>query len=211
MPEIVFTEKPHAIWHGRERIPTATQVMGELGFINADFFTVESRIRGQRVHQGTHLLDVGDLDWDSLKRIEEALGEPIVPYVQAWARFKRETGFISHIIERPCWNRRYRVGGVVDRIGEFPDDKYDAVVDLKSMASGNKVPFWTAYQTGGYDEMIPRIGGRPRKRYGVGLKPNGDFVIDPFTDVNDGLTFLQMANIFHKGFEHGVYKYRDDE
>ncbi len=211
MPEITFTEKPHAIWHGRDRIPTVTQVLGALGFIDTDWFTVESRIRGQRVHEATHLLDVGDLNWDSLKRIEEALGEPIIPYIQAWERFKRETGFIAHIIERPCWNKAYRVGGVVDRVGEFPNDNRDSVLDLKTMASGSRVPFWTRYQVAGYDEMLPRPGGRHRFRWGVGLKPNGDYVLEQFTDINDGIKFLGMATIFHEGFKHGIYRYHDED
>lgn len=108
-----FSEEGHRYTLDGQDLPSVTTVLKAEGFIDNRFFDEYSRERGSMVHLATHYDDMGELD-------EETLDPVIVPYCEAWRRFKRESGFIIHQSEVPMASRTYRFAGKPDTIGEFP-------------------------------------------------------------------------------------------
>ena len=195
-------EARHIYTLGRLILPSVTTILGELGLIS-DFYTEEGRIRGQAVHMACQYLDEGVLDWESLKATEDALSQPIGAYVKGWRRFCKDTGFKPRLIEVPFYHPDHLYAGTPDRVGTFPGDKYETILDLKTGA----VPKWTALQTAGYDEIVPRLDGRYRRRAAVQLTADGDFKPPVlFDDLNDGRTFLNYAAAHRWGRKNGYYK-----
>ena len=201
-PLLRVDRKLHRYWRGEERLDSVTDILGDLGIIETEFFTEDARARGHAVHRACEFLDEGDLDWSSLAPIEKKICQPVAPYVRAWERFKRETGFVCKVIERPVYHSLYLYAGTPDRIGVFPNEKGEALLDLKT----GEALDWAGLQTGGYDEALgkPQFGGW-RRRYAVKLRADGDFRLVPFEDVNDGKTFLSMFVTHRWGKNHGRY------
>ena len=204
-----FTVDRERHLYALHRVPldSVTDILQELGVVDPTYYNETGKIRGGKVHLGTALLErPGGLDWESLKPIEDALGEPITPYVRAYERYLRETGWKSQIIEKAYYHPDYLYAGTPDRIGRFPDDKLGSLLDLKT---GKSVHPGTALQTGAYDEMVPREGGIPRRRYGVLLKVDGDFILKRFDDHNDGQTFLAGLTLHRWRKNHGITNRKD--
>ena len=201
MPEFVADRKAHIYKLGGEKIDSVTDVLGDLGIIETEWFTEDSCARGVAVHTACHFWDEGDLVWESLAPIEDALQQPIRAYVKAWIRFRRETGFIPTVIEKPIYHPLYHYAGTPDRLGTFPNQKGEALLDLKT----GKAAAWTGLQTGAYNEALgpAKIGWR--RRYAVELMDNADFRLVPFTDLSDGKTFLSMYITHRWGKKHGQF------
>jgi len=205
-PRLVVDRERHEYrligrWGGPGAIlESVTDVLRGVGIINPEWYTMTSRLRGRAVHRACHLLDIGDLDWESLKPIEDALSEPITGYVKGWARFKRELGFVPAIIERSIYHPAYLYAGTPDRIGETPDGK-QILLDIKT----GPVEDWCAVQLSGYDEALTAQGMVGwRRRMGIQLKPGGDFAPPRFfDDAYDGPIFLNMLAEFRWRKLHG--------
>lgn len=202
--DFTFDADKHEYYLVRRRLESVTEVLGGVGIIDTTYFTERSRQRGKAVHIGCALLDQGRLDWDSVKRSEDALEEPIVNRVRAWARFKRETGFTPRLIEHQLYHPVYLYAGTLDRTGDFAaTPKEDSLIDLKT----GKVAKWTGQQTGGYGEMLPLPAGKThRRRYGLELREDGEPVLQHFDDLDDGRDFLACLSTYRLGVRYGVYK-----
>jgi hypothetical protein len=132
--------------------------------------------RGTRIHVATAYDDEGSLDEASVK-VDD------LPYLKAWRRFRRETGFVVESIEERVWDESLGVGGTIDRRGTFPNHprfkKFKAIVDIKA---GQIQPF-VRLQTAGYGHgWLAQHAGTKLKfgwfvRCAVGLRPNGNYFI----------------------------------
>jgi hypothetical protein len=108
---VEFQEEGHLYEGGR--LPSTTGILKAEGFIDARFYTEESRTRGTYVHLATHYDDSGELD-------EGTVDPDIMPYLEAWRKFKAESGFIVERSEVPMKSSLYHYAGTIDRIGTFP-------------------------------------------------------------------------------------------
>lgn len=196
-----FDEPTHRYTLNGTRLWSVTEILRDIGYIDATWFTDAARERGKAVHMACHFLDEGDLDWKSLEPIEEALGESIIARVKAYEKFKAETGFEPdpNWIERPGYHPIYLYAGTCDRKGRFPDGRR-AIVDLKT----GPIEDWVELQLGGYDEMIP-AEDKPRHLLGLELRADGDYSTKPFTNVNAGRIFLSVQTAHRWGKEHGKF------
>ena len=62
------------------------------------------------MHEATQFDDEGDLDGSTL--------EPeLLPYVEAWRKFRRECHLVIALIEQPIHSPKYRYAGTPDRFG----------------------------------------------------------------------------------------------
>ena len=167
-------------------VPSVTQVLKELGLINARWYTEESRQRGNAVHAACHYLDDEELDYGSLDPI-------VVPYVRAYEKYKLEREFEPQMIEAHVFDPVYKYAGTLDRTGEDKDGPI--LLDLKTGA----VNWVTGLQTAGYDRCIPwpiYAGGktRCRRRIAVQLNNDGNYKIHEFKDrTDDGLFLSALA------------------
>lgn len=107
------------------------------------FFAPGSAERGTAVHLATQYDDEGTLD-------ESTLDPVIMPYVEAWRKFKVEMGFQPIHIER----RLARIGhpsfaGTIDRVCMVGGFRW--ILDIKSGAEADADPL----QLAGYSILIP--------------------------------------------------------
>lgn len=168
---------------------SVTDTLRILGIVDPTYYSDRGRIRGEKVHLATRLLEEPrGLNWESLKPIEEAIGEPVTMYTRAWERFLRETCWRSTAIELAVLHPDYLYAGTLDRLGHFPDG-WPCLMDIKTGAIAD----WVELQTAAYSEAHPPDpSGRQRKRFTIRLFPDGDYKYYPLTDLNAGRIFTCM-------------------
>ena len=176
-----FDETTHIYTVDGEQYPSVTQILLAEGFIDSTWFTEWSRQRGKFAHLCTHLDDTGELDEDS---VDPALA----PYLEAYRRFKRESGFIVSGSEVQMVNTGYRFAGTLDKIGTFKDATC-AIIDLET---GSHQPA-KAIQTAAYEILK----GSPYKRFALQLKDDGSYKLHQFIDRQDKQIFLSALAIYH--------------
>jgi len=129
----VGLDKRKHIYEGN--LPSVTEILAAEGFIDDRFFDEWSRDRGTYVHLATHLDDMGDLDEDTVDPV-------IVPYLEAWRRFKKESGFMVEQSEISLASKAYHYAGTIDRIGYFPAGSITrAAVELHNDGTYKIYPF----------------------------------------------------------------------
>ena len=158
----VYTDETGKVW------PNVTSILKDAGIVDTRFFDTYSRDRGKAVHLATALYDRGDLDEDSV--------DPIVrPYLDAWIRFRAESGFVPEMIERIVWNENFLYAGTLDRTGTITGRQ--VLLDIKS---GAAQPY-TALQTVAYAECLDGN----YQRYAIELHDNGKYKPVAYNDRQD--------------------------
>lgn len=183
---LTFDPIAHVYKVDGRQVPNVTSVLdaaglNEFGFVGPEVLTF-ARSRGQAVHAATALDDLGELD-------EASVDPHAAPYLTAWRRFRRETGFVPTAIEQRVYHVGHRYAGTLDREGVFPQFKSDALLDIKTGAPSAT----TGPQTAAY---LAARGGR-RARYAVYLQPDGRYHLHLHKDPNDLAVFLAALTIFN--------------
>lgn len=114
--------------------PSVTTILKAEGFINTAYYDDWSRDRGSMIHLATAYDDAGELD-------EENLDPVILPYLKAWRRFRKESGFVPEQIEPPMMSTAYRYAGTPDRIGDLPGRIKRAAVELHDDGTYKLYPY----------------------------------------------------------------------
>ena len=96
------------------RLHSVTDILASEGFIDKTWYDEWSRTRGSYVHLACNLDNTGELD-------EETIDPEIMPFLLAWRKFKRESGFVVEQSEVPMANLHYMYAGTPDCIGHFPN------------------------------------------------------------------------------------------
>lgn len=175
-PSFSFDPVSHIYKLGDRVLPSCTQILREEGYIDASWFTEESRTRGTYVHQACALWNEGELDYD-------ALDASLKGYVDAWALFVQQTGYQSLICETPMYSEVWGYGVTPDDFGLLCGRL--AVVERKT----GHVPRWCALQTASQamaiQERYPEYEGKHIERYGIALLPDGKYQLAPHKDRGD--------------------------
>lgn len=133
--EIPFIEEGHFYEHEGRRLPSVTGILKAEGYIDTTYYTEYGRERGSFVHLACHYDDIGDLD-------EDTLDPEIKPYLDAYRRFKAESGFIVEQSEPPMMSTKYLFAGTPDKIGAFPAGTVKrAAVELHNDGSYRLIPY----------------------------------------------------------------------
>lgn len=166
--------------------PSVTQILGEAGLIDTQWYTEESQYRGRKVHVMTALDDRGELD-------ESAVTDEYRGYLDAWRKFRSETGCEILEIEKRVCNTTYRYAGTLDRIVHWRSE--NSVLDIKTGA----VQAWHSVQLAAYlhCDTIVETGG-----YTVHLAANGTYRVRPASD--DWPVFWAALNVANWKRNHGV-------
>ena len=143
MNDLTFDEAKHEYRVDGRVVPSVTQVLSEMGFINSEWFTEESRIRGTLVHRLCELWDKDELD-------PLTVDPRLAGYLKAWQKFCRAEEMVWLHIEKKMFHKVLRYAGTPDRIG-FDRRGWVTVVDIKT---GISAP-WHSYQLGGYLSIHP--------------------------------------------------------
>lgn len=146
--------------------PSVTEVLKLAGLINDQWFTEHSAWRGSVVHKCCEYEDFEDLD-------EKSVDERVTGYLEAWRKFKRETGYQPVSNESVVRNDTLQIIGRLDGVGEMRDGTF-AVVDRKTGAVSKS----TALQTAAYTACLERP--LLYRRFAVALKPDGNYSMIEF-------------------------------
>lgn len=181
------------------RVPGVTEVIAAAGYMgNTAYYNDDARDKGTDVHRICELHDKGTLVPEQI-----ALCHPGKPeyygYLEAWKKFRAETGFVPTEIELIVGHPTLLYAGTLDRTGEYCG--CETVADIKS---GSPV-WWHAVQTAGYgglvSTLVPRIG--------VYLKDTGRYVVYEHDDYMDWDKWLTALNLWKIKEPHGRNMERD--
>lgn len=186
MPTLTFTEEDHTYTDETgARWESVTQILTRLGFIDytgANRAVMEAAMdRGKKVHQAIHYYNEGDLD-------EEQLDTALVPYLYAYKKFMRESGFVPLELEKVVHNATYRYAGTLDAIGI--KDGRSCLIDYKS----GKAMAWTSLQCWGYACCL---GEPPQDQYALELRRNGTYNLRKLGDFRDRQIWLSLPGLVH--------------
>jgi hypothetical protein len=198
MDELLFEPDTHEYRHRGMVVPSVTQLLAPLvDFSGIPPENVEyARLRGEAVHFACELYDQNDLDMDTLD-------PKIVPYLQAWIKFKAETGFVVHTVEERIPHPIHRYAGMIDRTGFMAMNNVQAVLDIKCVAKLSPV---TGLQTAAYKELVERDKGiTGLARYSVRLGGDGKYELKRYEEPDDFRVFLSLLNLhnWRKKYEAG--------
>ena len=175
----IYRDESGIIW------PSVSEILRVAG-LGSNWGSEEDRLRGQYVHEATAFCDMDQLD-------EDALDPTIRPYVSAWLKFQRESGFEVGLIEEIVWNERLHYAGRLDRGGKLNGRR--CVLDIKSGA----IEDWTALQLAAY--AMTGKDGFPL-RVGVELRADGTYTTKEFQNVNDYRIWEALTLTYHWKEEH---------
>jgi hypothetical protein len=148
--QVIFEPIAHTYTVNGVRRPSVTGILKAERF--ADFSHVPERTAdysmdlGSKIHLATELFDKEELDGDTLD-------QELVPYLAAYAEWKKETGFEPELIEHRFYNEAYGYCGTLDRTGTFPPNnqfpvRSKAVVDIKR--TDGAIRDWVGVQLAAY-------------------------------------------------------------
>lgn len=186
IPEF-FAEGHRYEYQGRD-LPGVTTVLKATGFV--DFEGVpegnleRARDRGDVVHKACHLANLGTLDWPDFRRTNA----DIVGQVEAWEKFKRDTGYETFMSEQPLAEPIYGYATTVDDFGAFTGGRW-AVVERKT----GKKPWWVKYQTAGQARCFPFEIGRAA----VELHADGTYRLEHHERMEDYRRWVAAVSTYH--------------
>lgn len=187
MQALEFDWKRHRYTCGGVLVPNVTtvleSVLDTLAGIPAEALAF-ARDRGTAVHKATELYDRGILDI-------AALDPMLVPYLEGWRKFLRETDFVPVGIEERVFHRRHWYAGTLDRTGELFGDT--ALLDIKSGAlTASAGPQTAAYQAARDWRRADKI----KRRFVVQLTAEGGYKLHHMDEKADLSVFLSALNIY---------------
>lgn len=178
-PEILLDEATHI--YTVDGVPCESTVTGEIqksGLWSPPRFSSEEdkkwyQARGKAVHKASALIDRGELNWDTVD-------ERIKGYLQAYMKFKGESGWVFEHREEPLYHTLYKYCGT-------PDAWYP-LTDLKCNDNYNPL------QLGGYAELILANGfRRPRTAFHLNLYEDGRYSLNEVKEDLRGLSNVFLA------------------
>jgi hypothetical protein len=185
---LVYRDLDHSYWVDGVRIIGVNEALNEAGL--KDFSGIppdvleNARQRGIAVHSACHFHDEDDLDLESLS-------PEIVPYVNAWARFKMEAGVEIVECETAHFHPGFGFAGRLDRVVIIGHKR--GILDLKTYRPDSM----TGVQLSAYSMLVNDTENStlPMYRWGLWLKNTGKYSLHEFTDTGDQQIFLSCLNI----------------
>lgn len=170
-PGLTFEEEAHEYRFNGERVPSVTQLLEPLiNYEGVPTGVLEyAANRGTAVHLATEFWDDGDLD-------EESIDPEILPYVQAWQRFRDESGFVVWRSEVRVYSQRHKFAGTFDCLGVLNGRL--AIVEKKTtalLAPATAVQVSAYFRA--YNEDKPR-DEQAKRCYSVHLRRDGTYRLD---------------------------------
>lgn len=199
-PGLTFDEPSHTYRYQGKEVPSVTQLLDtalyNFAMVPEDLLQAAAD-RGTAVHLATELYDQDDLD-------ESSLQPEWVPYLDAWKKFRAESGFEIDFIERKVFHPTLHYAGTIDRGGRMNKQRW--LLDLKttstvSHAAGVQL---AAYEKAARENDEIYKGTRKIHRGVVQLKNNGTYRLVPFKEESDWNTFVALLNIHNWKKNHGT-------
>jgi len=176
---LTFDPEVHRYMLNDMVVPSVTQII-KGGGLFGDFtkFVDEEALKhamelGTAAHLATQYYDEKRLDMD-------ALSDEVRPFVDAWARFRMDTGVNINYCEVKVCHREMMYAGTVDRIVRWKNGTA-AIIDIKTGVPQK----WHAIQTYAYARAYA-AKGRVIGRYSVYLDKEANYKVVEHKDGRDG-------------------------
>lgn len=189
-----FDEPSHTYrWNGTVA-PGVTTIIKPL---ETSFFCTpeqleRARQEGKAIHKMVELHCRNKLDIDELPLW-------LKPHLKAWEKFIAETGFKLWQSEHRLYNEVYGYAGTLDLAGVLTKKKHaprSAIIDIKRTLTGAPA---VGVQLAGYKDGWNRAAlGRAEwadLRFGLQLRPSGEYRLEPFESPDDFPAFLACLTI----------------
>lgn len=176
------------------QIPGVTRILDTSGLVNyrfvrPDILERKSRL-GKEIHRVTAMFDLKILDFDSVDA-------RVLPYLEAWMDFRRQTGFIPSRIEYRCIGEANGIQfGMTIDVSGFTGRRRNIDTIVEKKATVSILPHHDV-QTAGYSLGLPKKGIQSalarflsRRRIIVKLEPTGKARIHECDKREDAETFL---------------------
>jgi len=205
-PGCTFEEATHAYRRDGLPIPSVTRILDHGGLVNFEMVRQDVLERkatiGTLVHLATKFYDQGDLDWNSLDRYTRGR-------VEAWALFRKETGFTPRIIEEQYIAnvQGMSFGLTVDREGLLRGTS--TIIEIKTASAPSE---WWGLQTAGYAMAVPDPEEKlltpitcfmKRRRMAIMLLEDGSYKKIEHTENDDWQVFLWALGLTHWKLKKG--------
>jgi hypothetical protein len=181
--EIKFDEERHKYTNDGINIPSVTTILGAVGLPDLSAIPVTAlqwkAELGTMVHLATELDDLGELD-------DGSLDDRIVPFLEAYRRFKSESGFEIIDMEKVVYDPTLKYAGKLDRFGILNGKR--TLLDIKT---GVFDPLSVGPQTAAYAKSYGKCN-----RYALQLKDDGTYKLHRLNNQNDFNIFLSALNIY---------------
>lgn len=204
MTGLLFDAPSHTYTLDGERVHSVTHILTRAGLIDFSGIPIvtldAARRRGTIVHQAIHYLNENDLDVDRFM----ADFPDYAGYLRAWITFTEQRHFRAVLCERRLASRKHRIAGTADCFGTL-----DGVPVLLDFATGRPSDVAKDLQTAAYFSLATEWAAEPDgdpellafltrargvlKRYGVALRADGTFSLDPYTNPSDFRDFLTLV------------------
>ena len=193
---IQFDPAAHSYTLGGRRLPNVTSIMEPL----CDYSRIPRDVLDAAALRGNHVHKACELYlWEMLD--EESLDADYKPYLEGFKKFLAETGFIAEQIEERVYHKTLLYAGTMDLGGILPGkgrkgDKR-ALIDIKTTF---KLMASVGPQTAAYADAW--ASHRPKdqhfeERYGLQLKKDGTYKLQPFKSLNDSNVFRSCLAIYN--------------
>jgi hypothetical protein len=201
---LTFDEPTHTYLLDDVPVVSVTGVLKRAGLI--DFSSIPNgiletaRARGTVVHRAVHYYNENDLDVDRfVQDFPDCAG-----YLHAWIAFTEQRHFRAVLNERRVASRRHQIAGTADCFGLL--DEHPVILDFatgrpqdvaKDLQTAAYYALATEWAAGEDDPELAAFLAKTRgvlRRYGVALRKDGTFSLDPYTNPSDLREFLTLLD-----------------
>lgn len=140
-----FDAAAHTYFAGDRELPSVTRILSATGlYKDLSFLRLgpEYQQRGHAVHNACRLVDQGK--WNPAGKHAD-----VIPYADAYAEFKKLTGFVGRVWELPMYDTKAGYAGTLDCIGTVPNGE----IWLPDLKTGT-LPYWVGAQLAGYELLL---------------------------------------------------------
>mgnify|MGYP001575772267 CR=1 FL=1 len=148
MGTVVFDPINHTYTLDGKVYPSVTQIIDAADLIDDRWYTTFAATKGTYVAEATAFDDRGVLDESSVDAV-------ILPYIEAWRKFRRDSGYVPLEIESPIVNTDFGFAGPPDRARGMWSGR-PIGLDIKTGVAED----WHDVQVGGYSILTPDMPSR---------------------------------------------------
>lgn len=188
---ITFDPDTHSYTIDGQSVPSVTQVLADMNFVDTTWFTEYGRTRGTYVHKLIQFYIEETLD-------EETIDQALSGYLSAFKRFKDEADIDTDTwtVEKPLASATLRFAGTPDFVGLICGKC--AVIDLKTSVTASP---WERLQTAAYHMLLTEVrtpGRMPvTHRYSLHVSEDGKYKLIEHKDRQDAQVFKAALACWH--------------
>lgn len=193
MEDFDYNHDEHLYRLGGMVIPSITQTLKLMGFVDKRYFSEATATRGTHVHLACQFLVEKNLNWESVD-------ESIRPRVETFGRFLEEMRPELIFAEIPLHHSLYRFGGTPDLFVKMNGEL--CVIDIKSGKAKLAAKLQTAAQKLLIEQMRNYQHGQI-KRFALELPEKGNYKLVPHDDRKDAPMFLNAVSMVYRRVNEG--------